>query len=800
MICLLGLSHPSYSQDDIFDQIENELKKEKTKEIALEKADKNAEKFALKYKSTIAAGDAYFRDEKYDQALESYKEALIYKPDDAYAPKKVIETEEAILRKKEELKKLEIQRKYQALIEDGKTLSSEKKYVEAQKQFQEALAVIPGEAEAAQLLEQAKRDQAHLEEQMRLKEAQAKLDEEYDVAIKKAEVLLSSGSFKEARIAFGEASKLKPKEQFPRDKMDECSRKAEAEKAQLALEAKQREYKTKIDEADQLLKDEKFDEAIVVYDAANKIQPNETYPQTQVQEAMMLKKEKAKAEVEQRYNEFIVEGDDLLNKNEFAEAIKAYENASKLLPDHSTAAKKTNLAYAKKKEFEAKVLDDQYFSLIGEGDDFIKQEKYEEAELKYVAAEKLIPEKQEAKNKVHSLHELKKRLEEDGIEKLYNQHLVSGKELLEQESFDEAEAAFKKAHELKPKDATANNLILETHQKKKAKTERELKEREAQAAQQTFDQHKTAAEAKMTDRKWAEAVQAFHLALEVIPNDEEVLQRIQTAEENLKEEKAAKSEKEKKIAKHKAIESQYTALLSMAENHLSNQQFEEAILKFKEAGVLKSEDVRHREGIDNAHAKWEQFKLDSEAKKQEAENARQEKLAKQKANQELNVRTQQFEQLIDQAAVLQSKQEFVEALQSFDAALALFPDNEKAQRMRAAAKTEKKNAEDLAEKDQRKKEKEEQEALAQKQAQVELKSKQKVYDILVDAGNSEMKVGNIDSAVSKFRRATTVLPEIAEAKDLLAIAIERQAQQKVQDQKDDQEQKFKTLLKEAERG
>ena len=203
MICLLGLSHPSYSQDDIFDQIENELKKEKTKEKALEKADKNAEKFALKYKSTIAAGDAYFRDEKYDQALESYKEALIYKPDDAYAPKKVIETEEAILRKKEELKKLEIQRKYQALIEDGKTLSSEKKYVEAQKQFHEALAVIPGEAEAAQLLEQAKRDQAHLEEQMRLKEAQAKLDEEYDVAIKKAEVLLSSGSFKEARIALG---------------------------------------------------------------------------------------------------------------------------------------------------------------------------------------------------------------------------------------------------------------------------------------------------------------------------------------------------------------------------------------------------------------------------------------------------------------------------------------------------------------------------------------------------------------------------------------------------------------------
>jgi len=68
VICLLGLSHPSYSQDDIFDQIENELKKEKTKEKALEKADKNAEKFALKYKSTIAAGDAYFRDEKYDQA------------------------------------------------------------------------------------------------------------------------------------------------------------------------------------------------------------------------------------------------------------------------------------------------------------------------------------------------------------------------------------------------------------------------------------------------------------------------------------------------------------------------------------------------------------------------------------------------------------------------------------------------------------------------------------------------------------------------------------------------------------
>jgi tetratricopeptide (TPR) repeat protein len=254
---VLAGSHLCAQEDDIFDQIENELKKEKAKNKAVDKASKNAEKYALKYKSTIAAGDAYFRDEKFEQALSAYKEALIYKREDDYAPKKVKETEGAIERQKEERAKEEKLRQYQALILDGKTLSGQKKFKLAEAKFDEALQMIPGEAEAAQLKEQAKRDQAHFEELERQKAEQARIDKEYDVAIKKAESLLSAKSFQPAREAFLEASKIKPQEQYPRDKMDECAR--------LAKEEKDRNYDEKIAEADGLLKKEEFDAAIAAY-------------------------------------------------------------------------------------------------------------------------------------------------------------------------------------------------------------------------------------------------------------------------------------------------------------------------------------------------------------------------------------------------------------------------------------------------------------------------------------------------------------------------------------------------------
>jgi tetratricopeptide (TPR) repeat protein len=454
---------------------------------------------------------------------------------------------------------------------------------------------------------------------------------------------------------------------------------------------------------------------------------------------------------------------------------------------------------AKKKAFEEQELENQYFALIQAGDDLLKEKAFEQAEAKYTEAERLIPEKQDAKNKVHALHELKKKLKEDEVQKRYDDAISAGKKLLEEEQFDEAEAQFKIAHEAKPNDPTANNLISETHQKKKEKKEQELAALEEKQKQEAFEKYRDKGDALMAKAEWTEAIQSFHLALEVILNEKGILKKIAQAEENVREAEAAEAAKAKEIAKEQALEKQYTEMLAMADQHLTNQQFEQAIFKFKEAGNIKPNDRRHRDKIDESQRKWEEYKFKLQAKKDEEARKLAEEKAAREAEKELNDRTSKFQALLDQGSIHQSKQEFVEALQAFDAALVLFPGDEKASRMRAAAEKEKKDFEAIQEKDRLAKEEAERKAEADKKAAAELKNKQRVYDILVDAGESEMKVGSIDSAISKFRRAQTVLPDVDEAKDLLAIAIERKAQQTVQYTKDSLETVFNDLMKEAER-
>ena len=104
----------SIGQVDVLEQIEAELNAEKEKQKALQKVEKNAEKFAIKYRQTIARGDAYFKDKKFADAIIAYEEALTYKPDDHYAPEQAKEAKRLKKQFDEEQKRLAREKSFQS--------------------------------------------------------------------------------------------------------------------------------------------------------------------------------------------------------------------------------------------------------------------------------------------------------------------------------------------------------------------------------------------------------------------------------------------------------------------------------------------------------------------------------------------------------------------------------------------------------------------------------------------------------------------------------------------------------------
>ena len=93
----------------------------------------------------------------------------------------------------------------------------------------------------------------------------AKVEQEYSAAIKKGEDALGAGTFDEAKVAFKEASGIKPDEEYPKNKIKEI------DELIAKRELKEKEYQDKIKEADNALAGKKYDEAKSSYESASQM-------------------------------------------------------------------------------------------------------------------------------------------------------------------------------------------------------------------------------------------------------------------------------------------------------------------------------------------------------------------------------------------------------------------------------------------------------------------------------------------------------------------------------------------------
>ena len=805
---LLFSSQTSYAQDDILDEIEAELRKEEEQKKAQEKADKNKEKFDANYQASVRKGDALLRAQKFEEAIEEFTEAKKWGPSEAYPDQQINKAKEAKAKAEAAEKVAEIDAEYKAIISKADAYFKGQKFSESIGQFEAAIKVKPDEVYPKDQITEAKKSIAKIEAEKKLAEEQAELDKKYNDAMNAGDAAMKSKDFDAAISSYSSASKLKPNEADPKSRKATAEKMKADEAERLKQEKIQKEYDDIITEADNLLKESKFDQAKAKYEAASHILPHETYPKTKMKECDDTKLAAAQAEQKAQYDALIAEGDALMKAENFDAAIEKYQKAAPFQP-HETHPKdmikqveslkiqkaqneklanfekilkeaeelihaekfdegisklkdahkampeenKTNELIAESEKLKVekanKAIQEQYEAKLKEGEDLMHAGNYDPAIEKFKEAKLILSSDHKADNLIEQVNTLKTNKEQQAKMESFNAKLKEGEELLAENRFDEAIAAFEAAQKIMPTENKPKTLIAQANEIRKSK--------EKEIAKQEFDEYIANGDQALEAGDFAKAKSDFKAALGVYAEGQSTvdakLEKVATAEKQ-------KAEAEAMAAAAAAKEKQFNNLLSEADAHLAAQELELAKKKVENAQLLFPNDKNAKSKADEIDV------LILKAEKEKQEKLAQEALLKEQAEKE-----QKVNDFISKANTALSSGELSQAKNYVTSALSIIPNDANAlakqsEIEQAIKAEEEKLAQDKAA-----------QAAAQK---AEADKKQKI-DGLNSKAEEQISKGLFEEAISTYDEVLAI-----DASNTIATAKRTEAQKAIQKRKEDE--------------
>jgi tetratricopeptide (TPR) repeat protein len=333
-----------------------------------------------------------FSNKKYTEAKSSYNKALNLKPNEQYPKDKISEIEDILANLK---KQEQIENQYKTLITKADKQFNTKKYSEAKQLYQQASKIKPSE-------EYPKTRLKEISDILLAQAETKKKEQEYKTAISLADKFLAGKQYESAKQKYEEALRLKPGEQYPKDKLSEISN---IESALAAKKAKDEQYQSAITSADKLLTAKQYESAKQKYQEALSIKPKEQYPKNKINEIdnilAEISSQKAK---ESQYKELLSTADKLFSNKKYTEAKSSYNKALNLKPNEQYPKDKIAEIEAKKKAIEERRL--RYKTLVSKADKLFAAKDYKGAKGTYNAALNLMPDEQYPKNKISEIEKL----------------------------------------------------------------------------------------------------------------------------------------------------------------------------------------------------------------------------------------------------------------------------------------------------------------------------------------------------------------------------------------------------------
>lgn len=285
---------------------------------------KNQEEIELdkEYSKILKVADKSFDEKNYDKAIELYKRALTFKPQEEYPQSKLKEIQDLKDQEAANLAKQgEIDKQFKDLVAKGDQALGISNFDFAKEKYKAALALKPGEAYPQQKLDEIEQiliSQANKEE----------LDQNYKDLITNADAKFSSTNYDEAIKLYEQALKLKSNEAYPKSQIDLAKQRL----SEIAPNDKDKQYISFIKTADEDFAARNWEEAMNSYMSALEIKPDEVHPNQRVEELRQILEKlalerEAQFANERNYKDAIKKADDFFRLSKYKEARTEYQRA-----------------------------------------------------------------------------------------------------------------------------------------------------------------------------------------------------------------------------------------------------------------------------------------------------------------------------------------------------------------------------------------------------------------------------------------------------------------------------------------
>lgn len=397
---------------------------------------------------------------------------------------------------------------FQSLISSGDKEFEKKEYIKAKTYYQEALRLKPKDTSA----------KAKLDKTLQKIREQSRQEELFFEYIDKADEFFANGDMDNALKEYNNALKIYPKDEYALGKKSEITTILKDEKEKLDT------FNEMVALGDKLLKSEKFAEAIVQYESALKIYPNNAPAKAKYQDAKN-KKEAYDTKISE-FERLNTQGLEFTLRKKYSEAIAAYEQALQIFPDE------TELSDKIKELRSQQSIAERYDSRIAEADALYEDMSYAEAKTAYQSALEVISDDSYALGMIARIDEIVnsaeyKKIQSDKakLDSDFADFMGKGTNAEDNKNYELALSYFIKALEIKPNNAealakkkNAEDMILYLEQQRK--------ENERLAAIEAEKQRKAniqnlinVGNQQLTDKKYAEAEQTFNEVLVIDPNN-----------------------------------------------------------------------------------------------------------------------------------------------------------------------------------------------------------------------------------------------------------------------------------------
>lgn len=399
------------------------------------------------YTQYIVGGDSLMELKEYSQALGKYNLALNLKPNESY-PKSKLQEIELIFQER----KKAFEANYDIMISSADSAFDAGLFNRARGKYETALEVKPDDG-------YPKSQIAKIESSLEEIAAMEKLNKEYNDIILQADKLYSTRNYDLAIKKYREAQALKSIESYPQAKIDAIT-------LLLADAAKQKQLDEKYNEliliAVQQFQKDNLTEARSSYTNASDLKPSETLPQEKIRliDSLIIAKAKA-AEIKQKFDQHVAEGDSLKDKQEYAMAISAYDQALVIFPDDVTTRQKKQTVQTIQINLQREAERQKaYEDAITKGDQLFEVGSYELARVEFEKAQTLRKDQEYPRNRLLNIASELKRLEAEN-EKRYTDAIVAADNFFEQQHYEDAVIKYQLANSIKPDENYPKQKIAE---------------------------------------------------------------------------------------------------------------------------------------------------------------------------------------------------------------------------------------------------------------------------------------------------------------------------------------------------